>query len=79
MQVSRCLRLLYHQDLLDNATQVPRDRLRSQGQVQQCRTRGSSQGEPTTPAHSPQGEADSGLPQAHGDRPRLHREVAQLL
>lgn len=79
VQVSRCLRLLHHQDLLDDATQVPRDWLRTQGQVQQRRARGSSQGEPTTPADSPQGEADSGLPQAHGDRPRLHREVTQLL
>lgn len=79
MQVSWCLGLLHHQDLLDDATQVSRDWLRTQGQVQQRRARGSSQGEPTTPAHSPQGEADSGLPQAHGDRPRLHREVTKLL
>lgn len=79
VQVPRRFRLLHHQDLLDDAPEVPRDRLHPQGEVQQRRARGGRAGQPATPAHPPQSEADAGLPQAHGDGPRLHREVAQLL
>lgn len=44
VQVPRRLRLLHHQDLLDYTSQVPRDWLRTQGQVQRSRACGGSPG-----------------------------------
>lgn len=79
MQVSRCVGLLHHQNLLDHAPQVPRDRLRPEGQVQQSGARGGGPRLAPAAAHLPQGEEGARLPEALRNGPGLHRALAQLL
>ncbi|KAM8925270.1 protein Wnt-7a isoform 3-T3 [Lycaon pictus] len=79
VQVPRCVRLVHHQDVLDHTATVPRAGLRAQGQVQRGCPRGAGARQPQQAAHLPEDQEAAVLPQAHGHRPGVHREVAQLL
>lgn len=77
--MSRRVGLLHHQNVLDHVTEVPRDRLRPEGQVQQSGARGGGARQPPAAAHLPQGEEDARLPEALRVGLGLHRALAQLL
>lgn len=77
--MSRRFGLLHHQNLLDHVTEVSRDRIRPEGQVQQGGARGGGPCITSTTAHVPQGEEDSRLPEALGIRLGVHRALAELL
>ncbi|XP_045431044.1 protein Wnt-7b isoform X1 [Pipistrellus kuhlii] len=79
VQVPRRVGLLHHQDLLDHAAQVPRGGPPAQGEVQRGCAGGGGARQPAAAAHLPAHQAAAQLPEAHGDGPGVHREVAQLL
>lgn len=56
--MSRRFGLLHHQNLLDHVTEVSRDRIRPEGQVQQGGACGGGPCITSTTAHVPQGEED---------------------
>nr|XP_060512069.1 protein Wnt-7b isoform X1 [Panthera onca] len=79
VQVPRRVGLVHHQDVLDHAAQVPRGGPPAQGEVQRRGAGGGGAGQPPAAAHLPADQAAAQLPEAHGDGPGVHREVAQLL
>ncbi|XP_060022892.1 protein Wnt-7b isoform X8 [Lagenorhynchus albirostris] len=79
VQVPRRVGLVHHQDVLDHAAQVPRGGPPAQGEVQRGGAGGGGAGQPPAAAHLPAHQTAAQLPEAHGDGPGVHREVAQLL
>ncbi|XP_048971203.1 protein Wnt-7b isoform X7 [Canis lupus dingo] len=79
VQVPRRVGLVHHQDVLDHAAQVPRGGPHAQGEVQRGGAGGGGASQPPAAAHLPAHQAAAQLPEAHGDGPGVHREVAQLL
>lgn len=71
--------LLHYENLLDHVTEVPRDRLRPEGQVPQSRSRGGRPSRPTTTANLPEGEENERLSEALRNGLGLHRAIAELL
>lgn len=79
VQVSRCIWIMHHQNLLDNTPQVPSAGLHSQGQVSPGCTRGAGSSQPQQASHLPEDQETPFLPEAHGHRASLYREVTKLL
>lgn len=79
VQMPRCVGLLHHQNLLDDAPQVPSAGIHPKGQVQPGRARGAGTSQSQQASNLPEDQKTPLLPQAHGYRAGLHGEVAQLL
>ena len=79
VQVSRCVRLLHHQDLLDHPAEVQRDRLPTEGALQRRGSSGAGPGLASPSALLLTPQRGSGLPEAHGHRPGVPGALSQLL
>lgn len=77
--MSRRFWLLHHQNVLDHVAEVPRDRLRPEGQVPQGGSRGGRPSRPATAAHLPESEENQRLSKASRIGLGLHRAIAELL
>lgn len=77
--MSRCVRILHHQNLLDHASQVPPAGVSPQGQVQPGGPRGAGSSQSKQASHLPEDQETPFLQEAHGHGAGLHREVTELL